>query len=217
MLAMMRSAAPSGADDVAVQFEFRPSQEEGELQAGTVPPFALSRDGRALVYRTVTGGVDQRPHLFYRGLKDGRSRRLMLADGIGSMALSPDGRTLAYLSASTAIYRLELDGGSTSVLVGRATTVQGIAWAGPDLVVGRNTAPLQIVPAAGGTPRDLLALDTVSGEQSQRRPIILADQETVLYWSWHGGPGLSYVGVAFAEHQAIRAPGPSKHTPGHGG
>jgi eukaryotic-like serine/threonine-protein kinase len=196
MLATMRSAAPSGAADVTAQFEFRPPQEEGELQAGTVPPFAFSRDGRVLVYRTVTGGVDQRAHLYYRPLKDGSSRRLMHADGMGSMALSPDGRTLAYLSGSTAIYRLALDGGSTPVLAGRATTLQGIAWAGPNLVAGHNSGPLQIVPAAGGTPRDLLALDTASGEHSQRRPIVLADEETVLYWSWQGAPANSYVGVA---------------------
>jgi eukaryotic-like serine/threonine-protein kinase len=178
MLGRPRPVPPPSADTV-VQFEFTPAPEEGHLGEGA--PFAISPDGRAIAYRAALPA--EQAQLYYREMRNLGSRRIADASNVGSITFSPDGRSIAFLAAGESVYRMRLDQAGSPTLVARDSSLMGVAWAGDNIIVGRNFGPLLIFPAVGGPSRPLLALDTAQGEASQRWPTYLGDGETLLYQS----------------------------------
>jgi eukaryotic-like serine/threonine-protein kinase len=189
MLARPRPAADAGGlASATVRFMLEPMYELGDGSGHLV---ALSPDGRSLLVDTEVAAGGRETWL--RHLDSYAAQRLPFR--AIDAAFSPDGRSLAYIAAGQ-IARVDLAAITSPVRVGAAPAVAGMAWIGDRLLMGRPGEALQVVPAAGGEPRPLMALDTAAGELSQRYPVALPDGETVLYASMRGrGIGRGRVGV----------------------
>jgi serine/threonine-protein kinase len=140
--------------------------------------FALSSDGRSLVFSAVQQGHQQ---LFFRALDQLEATPIPGTEGAMNPFLSPDGRQVGFF-AGGAIKKLTLPGGAGATVVCETPTVFGATWGTNDMIVfaSQNSALLQ-VPAAGGTPQPITRLDTSSGELSHRLPHWLPGNKAVLF------------------------------------
>ncbi|NKB89435.1 MAG: protein kinase [Acidobacteria bacterium] len=129
-------------------------------QGATGLPFALSPDGRTLVY--AQGGVDS--PLYRRDLASGETTAIAGTEGAGSVVFSPDGRWLGFHSlVENALMRVALSGGAPQVIQPMAGQPFGVSWSADDILVfaGNSTGGLRGVPAAGG---DEVQLTTVEAD-----------------------------------------------------
>ena len=108
---------------------------------------ALSDDGRRLVYTS----SDARTSVLWEvRLDNGSARKLPSTDGAILPALSPDGRSLAFV-IDTQVRRLDLDDAKVS-RIGTFPFLNLVAWTTPDnLIVGAAFNCLRSVSAASGT------------------------------------------------------------------
>ncbi len=136
-----------------MQLSVAPADEIGGPTGGrpTRPAFALSPDGKTLVFSAVEKG---RRGLYLRPL-DALTATLIpgTEDGVAPF-FSPDGQSIGYW-ASGQIRKVPL-GGGPSVLVAAAPQLFGASWGEGDRIVfaGSNGGLLE-VPAAGGSPAEL--------------------------------------------------------------
>ena len=136
----------------------------------------LSADGRALVFNA----GDTRQRLYRRNLDDAAATPIAGSDGASSPFLSPDGTMVGFF-ANGALKKVSLDGGPVTTLC-QVRGSLGASWGGDNMIVlGQNLGPLWQVPAAGGTPSKLIALDTSRGETSHRLPQVLPGGDAVLF------------------------------------
>ena len=142
--------------------------------------YALSPDGRRVVFdafdlKTRTGG------LWLRELERGESTRLPSTEG-GEMAFwSPDGTQVAFF-ADGKLKHIDPRGGAPQTICDAASP-RGGAWL-PDgriVLAAAFRAGLAIVPASGGTPQPLTALDEARGEKSHRFPVALPGGRAILF------------------------------------
>ena len=126
-------------------------------------PFAISPDGRRVVFVSESRGVSQIYERALEGLDPipvpGAS-----SDGtIGSLILSPDGEWVAYIDETDRIFkRVRLTGGPPVPISVTGTTsggLRGASWgSGGTVVFATNLAPgLMQVPETGGEPEPLTA------------------------------------------------------------
>jgi eukaryotic-like serine/threonine-protein kinase len=173
-----------------IRFEQSVVQGNDRLSTSVTYPFALSPDGRTAAFRFGAPGGTER--LYLRRSDELAPRLLHGPEAVGSFTFSPDGRHIAF-GMGESVYRIGIDGGA-STRVGDVPRLAGMTWAGDLIIVGRNVGTMQVLTAAGGTPESLVVLDSAARETSQRRPVVLADGETILYTSTTGtGPR---VGIA---------------------
>jgi predicted Ser/Thr protein kinase len=160
----------------------QPSAEERAFRLQITPPeggqfvlggpaniggIALSPDGRTAAYvASALGGLWVRP-------LDGTTARLIAGtEGAGSPFWSPDGKSLAFFTASK-LERVDLVGGTPS-LVCEGVFGSGGAW-GFDgrILFGTLMSGLFQVPASGGMPSPLTTLDASRSELWHRYPQML--------------------------------------------
>ncbi len=150
-------------------------------------PFALSPDGRTLVFEGVTEGGDlARSKLFVRRLDLDEIRPIPGTDAAGadfpfsSPFMSPDGLEVGFF-AEGKLKRVSLAGGSPITLCD-APSPRGGSW-GPDgtiVFVPSPTSGLWRIPASGGEARRVTSPDAAKGEYHVF-PQILPDGEHVLF------------------------------------
>ena len=140
-------------------------------------PIALSPDGDRIVYSALGPGglrtlVRRSSELVGRPLNSGLAW--------ANMAISPDGRWLAYTpgTASGEILKVPLDGGA-SVSLGRVPigVAVGLTWTEDNQIIIGSAAGLWILSGGGGTPERLTA-DSLGLAVS---PLTLPDGNTVLF------------------------------------
>ncbi len=108
---------------------------------------ALSDDGRRLVY---TSSDARTSALWEVRLDNGSARKLPSTDGAVLPALSPDGRSLAFV-IDTQVRRLDLDDARVS-RIGTFPFLNLVAWTAPDnLIIGAAFSCLRSVSAASGS------------------------------------------------------------------
>ena len=179
-------AGPAGSGDAAARFVLNFEPNEHHVFAATGVPFAISPDGKLIVYAATRSSAAQR--LYVRPIGDLRARELQGTDGAIQPAFSPDGRWIAFLEGNL-LKKTPAEGG-TPVTLATLSNPRGVAWGAHDqIVVGTFSGGLVTVPASGGVSRPLTTV-TQAGI-SHRAPVMLGDGTTVAYWIRHmSGGGL---------------------------
>ena len=160
---------------------------EGDLLTETNRlPLALSPDGRLLVY---VGFRDGKRQLFLRDLSEREPVAVAGTEGAATPFFSPDGQWIAFF-AQGALKRVAVGGAGLQVICGNAAESRGGSWGsdGNIYFAPSNSSGLSVVPASGGTPKELTRVERAKGEISHRWPHVLPDARTLLFTIWTG-PG----------------------------
>jgi len=158
-----------------------------------VPEFALSPDGRDIVFAAASVGA--RPMLWLRPLKDLDARRLAQTEDAEHPFWSPDGHWVGFFSDGK-LKKVSTAGGPPQVIAEGVPNPLGGSW-GPDdtiLFTSGNT-PILRVSSGGGQTTSATALDEAHQEASHRWPRFLPDGRHFLYT----------VRSAASEHRGIYA------------
>ena len=177
---LVAPAAPVGPVLVTrTQLSVSPADEIGAPTGGrpTRPAFALSPDGKTLVFSAVEKG---RRSLYRRPLDDLTATVIQGTDDAVGPFFSPDGQSIGYWAAGQ-VRKVPVAGGP-SVLVAAAPQLFGATWGEGDRIVfaGSNGGLLE-VSAAGGAPAPLTSPSGERGEFSHRLPHALPGGESILF------------------------------------
>jgi len=151
-------------------------------------PFALSPDGRLIVFSAFTWKKpfeeQNEPQLFLRPLDSYEAKPIPGTEGGFQPVFSPDGRHVAFSVESesgTFLKRIPLAGGQVMTIC-KCEALYGAAWSPEGTILfAAQLGPLQKVPETGGTPEWATTLDVKENEVSHRLPHLLPDGRTVLY------------------------------------
>jgi serine/threonine protein kinase len=172
-----------------------------EKTSSAEPSFALSPDGRQIVFSAADGTGTRL--LYLRPLNSFAAQPLPGTEGPKLPFWSPDSRSIAFFSDGR-LKRVEVSGGLPKTLC-EAGNPGGGSWnhAG-EIIMAPGSGALYRVPATGGVPT---ALTTTGPSHSHWLPQFLPDGEHFLYFAW-GKPGQSgvYVGslTGKAAHEVLR-------------
>ncbi|PWT84172.1 MAG: hypothetical protein C5B57_05320 [Blastocatellia bacterium] len=151
---------------------------------------AISPDGTRIVYV-----ANRRLHL--RSMSDPVAR-LIATDvspaggSIGSPAFSPDGQSIAYVSAlgnqGTAIKKIDINSGASITLAEtHSNNVLGLSWSGDDILFADNSNGLVRISAASGKQQVVIP---PSANESVQGPTLLPGGEAALFaLGTRRGPG----------------------------
>lgn len=163
------SAAPAAA-----RFVVPPVRDAAMGRAPTLTP-----DGASLVY---PGSASASRRLFVRRVSELQARVVAGTEGALSAVVSPNGRTIAFITSDDKLHRVSIDGGEASVLGGvfRYSTA---AWAGNDRIVlaSYGQQGLSWMSASGGALHQLTRLDTLRHDSGHTGPFVLPDQRSVVF------------------------------------
>jgi len=148
--------------------------------------FALSPDGRRVVFNA--SDSSGAPGLWIRDLGSLTARRL--SDGGFLPFWSPDGTQLGFFDRSK-MMRMRIADGTPEPVCEASSGSRGGAWTrdGRIIFAPSTTGPLMIVPATGGEPRAVTALDTTRHESVHRFPVVLPDGRHFLFAALPGPEG----------------------------
>jgi serine/threonine protein kinase/Tol biopolymer transport system component len=142
--------------------------------AGDHSVFAVLPDGSGIAYDA--GSVNaSRIHLYT--LADGVSRAIPETEGAKDIAVSPDGRWLAY-TRDKRLMKLAIAGGSP-ITICPVSYTRGISWGSDDWIVYGEDSGLKRVSAAGGSPETLTS--AAPGEVRHVLPHVLPGGKAVAF------------------------------------
>src|SRR5579863_3331488 len=138
---------------------------------------AFSPDGRKLAF-TTTG---RQPGIWIRDLEALETRHLAGTENAAALFWSPDSRFIAFGSGGQ-LRKIEVSGGPPQTLC-EAGGVGAGSWSRDGVIIfgGSAQGPLRRVPASGGVPTDVTAVDRQRGEAFHSSPIFLPDGRHFLY------------------------------------
>jgi serine/threonine-protein kinase len=145
------------------------------LQGG----FAVAPDGRSVALIGVREGVRR---LYIRRLDRPDANEISDTAGANAAYFAPDSASVAFVPGSGLITRLSVTDQQRVVLASGADLSSSLVWVGTDVVYTRGGA-LWIVPAQGGTARQLTMLDAARHEVLHGDPAALPGGHTVLFSS----------------------------------
>jgi Tol biopolymer transport system component/predicted Ser/Thr protein kinase len=149
-----------------------------------VPKFALSPDGRALVFSAESPGA--KPELWLRPMDEGAAHPLAGTEDAHYPFWSPDGRWIGFF-ADGKVKKIPAAGGAVQVIVQTATDFRGGSWGVDDTIVfATGSEPLQRVASAGGP---ITLATTLEPLVNYRKPQFLPDGQHIMYLRL--GPGQS--------------------------
>ncbi len=180
------------------------------VQTGFTTPFAVSPDGRTIVFMAV--GENSRPQLWVRKLDDDRPRKLEDTEDGAQPAISPDGEWVAFVARVNQIRKVRLSGGAATHVATIDNSSAALAWASNDEILFEligTGAGIHRVSTSGGAPQLLIPLDTAARETRQRRPFVLRRERMVLYASTtaDGRTGLAMFSLADARRAPLGVDG----------
>ena len=140
-------------------------------RAGQLPEVAISLDGTLLVYGSGEGPARQ----LYLRMVD-RQEAVPLRGTVGGNApfFSPDGEWVGFTTGNT-LKRVSVLGGPAVTICDLDSSPTGMSWGRDDTIVFATTGSqgLLRVPAVGGEPERLTAVDAEPGETDHLWPEVL--------------------------------------------
>jgi Tol biopolymer transport system component/Ser/Thr protein kinase RdoA (MazF antagonist) len=158
---------------------------------------AVSADGASVAF--VVAGAQGESRLWVRKLDAPEARPLADTEGAAHPFWSPDGRWLGFFSGGQ-LKKIDVAGGPAIGLC-EARDGRGGSWSpeGVILFQPRFSDPLYRVPAGGGTPEPVTALDESRFEIAHRWPHFLPDGKRFLFYV------VSTTNPSTSEHSGIYA------------
>ena len=149
-----------------------PTSGGARLQEDSYVPFAVSPDGRRLVYVA-------EDEMFLRPLDEAEARPLPGLGGYDPF-FSPDGKWLAFW-ASGSLKKAPIGGGAVPVVLCEAEDLVGGVWSSDGTIVFASTdrGPLLRVSANGGQPQPATRL--LAGELGHLWPELLPGEKALLF------------------------------------
>ena len=155
------------------------------LDLGEHTALAFSPDGTRLVYvandqlARSPAGV---PRLYVRTMDQLEARPIAGTEGAAGPFFSPDGQWIGFF-ADRALKKVSAAGGAPLTVCKALPVNRGASWAPDDTIIlaPAQSSELQRVPAAGGTPQPLAALDAAADEQGHLWPEVLPGGKAVLF------------------------------------
>ena len=135
---------------------------------------AISPDGTRFAYAA-------NQQLYLRAMSELQARPILGAEGSGGVlnpTFSPDGRSLAFWSATDETIKTIAVTGGAPVTICRADRPYGMRWAADTILVGQGSNGILRVAASGGKPEQIVSVKT--GELAYG-PELLPDGETLLF------------------------------------
>jgi len=181
-------------------FYFRRASESGDtLRLSILPPSgaviehsAISPDGKRIALSVISAGKLQ---LSIRPLNSLEATVLPGTEDAAYPFWSPDGRSLGFVSRTT-LKKIEASGGPAQTLC-NVGPFRGGAWGVAGVIV-YGPHPLGVlyqIPASGGSPKPVTALDPARGEIAHEFPQFLPDGRHFLYFAVSSRPGESSIRV----------------------
>ena len=136
---------------------------------------SISPDGRQMVFRIAT--ANEAPALWLRPLDALDGRRIAGTDGADFPFWSPDGRSVAFFSASK-LKRVDLTGSSPIVICDASdadSTTTGGSWNRDGVIIFGAPQGMYRVSAAGGVPTLIAPVNNSSKETGYGDPQFLPD------------------------------------------
>ena len=163
---LRRSPTPPAATEVSMMLS--PGQRLGEDRGYNF--FAISPNGRAIAFTVRQGGTMK---LRLRRLDRREEIDLPGTDGARNMFFSPDGEWIAFFNGLK-LSKVSVQGGLPVVLADAGQDRLG-TWLRDGTIVysAETTTPLLRIPASGGPPVAVTALDTTQQERTHRFPCAL--------------------------------------------
>jgi Tol biopolymer transport system component len=167
---------------------------ELRLQIATPPTtvslqFALSPDGRYLVFVASASSSDAAQRLYLRALDNTVAQPIAGTDGARYPFWSPDSRSIGYFAAQK-LFRIDITGGPPRALADAAVPLGGTWNADGTILFSPNTvSALMRVPASGGAALAATQLDQPR-QKGHRFPSFLPDGRAFLFLA-EGGPEVS--------------------------
>jgi serine/threonine protein kinase/Tol biopolymer transport system component len=173
--------APATPD---VRFTLFPAQDT-DFYAGYDLPFALSPDGRQIVY--VAARADGTKQLWLRSLSSDLQRPIPGTDDANFPFWSPDSQWVGFF-AGNSLKKFRVSSGLAQIIVDKVTTLGGAAWSADDVILfAPGRGGLSRVSAKGGP------ISTVTkGEGGHLWPQFLGDGKHFIYAA--PVPGAVFIG-----------------------
>jgi Tol biopolymer transport system component len=146
---------------------------------------ALSPDGNRIAF-LAPGGADGRTMLWVRPLDGLTAQSLVGTDGASAPFWSPDSSKLAFF-ANGKLKTIAVSGGETQTLADAAGVPPGAWTQDNDILFANGSAsPLFRIPATGGTPTAVTALDKQTDETAHVFPWMLPDGRHFIFSATSG-------------------------------
>jgi hypothetical protein len=159
------------------------------VQANSTTPFAVSPDGRTIVFRAWTDTTP--PQLWVRTLGEAEARPIPGTEGGINPAISPDGARVAFVGLEgRTLFTVGVGGGDVGTLAKLDGWTAALSWASNHEIVFESAEPapgIHRVDATGGKPELVIPLDSATAEIRQRSPLALGTSGVVVYASWVKG------------------------------
>jgi Tol biopolymer transport system component len=143
--------------------------------------FAISPDGRRLAL--VAAGSSGPPQLWLRELGSAVFQPLAETEGASFPFWSPDSESIGFIAGSR-LKTIRVYGGGPATVSDSAFRTASWSREGLILFTPAGRSPLYVVPASGGTSRQITTLDTANGEVQHSYPSFLPDGRHFLYFSY---------------------------------
>jgi len=185
LLAALLLLAPWRARPQGELVRFAVYPPAGNVFAGSnhatvpVPQFALSPDGRTLVFAATAASA--KPMLWLRSIEEVAARPLPgTEDGVGPF-WSPDSQWIGFF-AEGKIKKIRASGGAVQLIAEAVADSLGATW-GPDgtILFGSGSTGIHRVHSTGGPIAPVTQLDLVRREGSHRFPHFLPDGRHFLF------------------------------------
>ena len=165
-----RGSSATRAD--VIRFALNPPANTRFISAFASPPFAISPDGKQLVFVAESG---RQGSLWIQSFDSLQARPLPDTDGGFAPFWSPDGKQIAFFTLA-ALKRIAVDGVESRVIAD-ANGAGGATWNADGVIVFASGVDVGLsrVSAEGGPVTELTRLDVSRNESAHLSPVFLGD------------------------------------------